>query len=132
MKWFSTTFVFGIFLFFVQTGIAASFSSQEHTVSTTESSVELAIETSTSCHHHTVENVNNKQMSCDSSKMSDSDCCMDNCHCNAIGCNTVSVVIATIITAKNISNPSGDVFLNYTSTIPQAQQKSLFRPPIYS
>jgi len=132
MKWFSTTFVLGIFLFFVQTGIAASFSSQEYTVSTTESSVELAIETSTSCHHHTVENMNNKQMSCDSSKISDSDCCMDKCHCNAISCNTVSVVIATIITAKNLSNPTGDVFLNYTPIIPQTQQKSLFRPPIHS
>ena len=64
--------------------------------------------------------------------MSNSDCCIDNCHCNAIGCNTASVIVATIITANNLTNPTGDVFLNYTPTISQAQQKSLFRPPIYS
>jgi hypothetical protein len=114
MKWFSTTFVFGICLFFLQAGIAASFSPKDHVVPVTDSSLEIS-----SIQHSS------------GMDMTEGSCCMVDCE-NCVSKCTVSSVLVTsvILQSKLISHRK--TFTSYISAIPQTQQKSLFRPPIYS
>jgi hypothetical protein len=113
MKWFSTTLVFGIFLFFLQAGIAASFLSQDLVLHTTDSSLETPF-------------IHSTEM-----MMTEGSCCMVDCE-NCVSQCTVSSVIVTnvIIQSKFISHRKN--FISYAFDIHQTFANSLFRPPIYS
>jgi hypothetical protein len=114
MKWLSTTFVFGIFLFFLQTGIAASFLSQDIVLHATDSSLEM------SSHQHSTEMT-----------MAEDSCCMVDCESCVSECTVSSVIVArAIIQSKSISHR--ETFTSYAFETPQLLANSLFRPPIYS
>jgi hypothetical protein len=115
MRWFSTTFVFGIFLFFMQAGIAASFLSQDLVFPETDSSLKMS-----SLHHAT-----------GMATMAEDSCCMVDCENCASECTVSSViVVSAIIQNKSISHR--ETFTPYAFDIPQSFANSLFRPPIYS
>jgi hypothetical protein len=114
MKLFSTTFVFGIFLFFLQAGVAASFSFQELDLPITDSSLEMP------SIQHTSEMA-----------MTEDSCCMVDCKNCVSECTVFSVIVTkVIIQSKFISNRKN--FTSYAFDIPQTFINSLFRPPIYS